>query len=96
MNKHVMALAAALVFGITGPVLAASDSQTVDKTSQEKTVAPERPGEAARPSPGARCPVEPLVLLLDHGPRALSTPHLNRMRTERHEAQVKPCAGVGK
>jgi hypothetical protein len=95
MHKHVMALAAALAFGIAGPVPAA-DPQTADKTTQEKTASPAQSGSAAQPSSAPRCPVEPLVLPLDHGPRAQSTPYLIRLRTERHQAQVKACVGVGK
>lgn len=87
MNKHVLALLAALAFATTGPVLAV-DAQTPP--------VPARPGDASSPSPAPRCPVEPLVLPLDHGPRAQSTPYLNRLRAERHAAQVRACAGVAK
>ncbi|MGH6627507.1 MAG: hypothetical protein ACRECD_13395 [Burkholderiaceae bacterium] len=37
------------------------------------------------------CPPPPLVLPLDHGPRPQTTPYLNRLRKERHEAQLKAC-----
>ena len=36
-------------------------------------------------------PPDPLVLPLDHGPRAQTTPGENRMRKARYEAQVKAC-----
>jgi hypothetical protein len=90
MNKHVLALAAALAFGTAGPILAA-DPQTV-----EKAPTPPRSGDVTQPSSVPRCPVEPLVLPLDHGPRAQTTPYLNRLRAERHAAQVKACTEAGK
>ncbi len=37
------------------------------------------------------CPPEPLILPLDHGPRAQTTPYLNRLRKERFEAEMKAC-----
>ncbi|NUZ08440.1 hypothetical protein HQN59_22065 [Schlegelella sp. ID0723] len=90
MYKHVLALASVLAFGAAGPVLAA-DAQTAEKNSP-----PPRSTDDTQPSPAARCPAQQLVLPLDHGPRAQSTPYLNRLRAERHAAQVKACVAVGK
>lgn len=42
------------------------------------------------------CPPEPLILPLDHGPRAQTTPYLNRLRKERFEAEVKACKEQGR
>lgn len=41
------------------------------------------------------CPPEKLVLLLDHGPRADTTPYLNRLRRERHASQMQACRDAG-
>ena len=43
-----------------------------------------------------RAPPERLVLPLDHGPRAQTTPYLNQQRKERYEMQVKACQGTAK
>ena len=51
---------------------------------------------AATPVSRADCPVPPLVNLLDHGPRAHSTPYQNRLRKERRDAQARACEGVVK
>ncbi|EKD97901.1 MAG: hypothetical protein ACD_23C00683G0005, partial [uncultured bacterium] len=37
------------------------------------------------------CLPQPLILPLDHGPRALTTPYLNQLRKQRFEAEVKAC-----
>ena len=91
MNKLFIALAASLTLGIASPVPA--DAQTTDKAAPDKAAPPAPPREATSPASEPRCRVEPLVLPLDHGPRAQSTPYLNRLRIERHEAQVKACTG---
>ena len=49
-----------------------------------KTTAPAMAGSKG-------CPPPPLVLPLDHGPRAQTTPSQNRLRKERYEAQLKAC-----
>lgn len=39
---------------------------------------------------------DPLVLPLDHGPRAQTTPYLNHQRKERYMAQVQACKEASK
>ena len=39
----------------------------------------------------APCALPPLVLQLDHGPRAQTTPYQNQLRKERHAAQQAAC-----
>ena len=46
---------------------------------------------AAAPDQGKVCPPRALVLPLDHGPRAQTTPYLNQLRKARYEAEVKAC-----
>jgi len=46
--------------------------------------------EAAKAGRGD-CLHQPLILPLDHGPRALTTPYLNQLRKHRFEAEVKAC-----
>lgn len=38
------------------------------------------------------CPPRALVLPLDHGPRATTTPYENQRRRERYEAGLKACS----
>lgn len=42
------------------------------------------------------CPPPALVLPLDHGPHATTTPYENQRRRERYEAQIKACIEVKK
>lgn len=46
---------------------------------------------SAAPDQVKVCPPKKLVLQLDHGPRAQTTPYLNKLRKERYEAEVKAC-----
>ena len=52
--------------------------------------------EAAGPTAAGTCPTEALVLPLDHGLRALTTPQQNRLRMERYEAKLKACKNAAK
>ncbi len=42
-------------------------------------------------TPDQKCAAEKLVLPLDHGPRAVSTPYLNAKRKEQFDAEHKAC-----
>jgi len=53
---------------------------------------PRLPGHRAR----AQSPTEALVLPLDHGLRAQTTPQQNRLRMERYEAKLKACKNAAK
>lgn len=49
---------------------------------------------AALPPTGAgpqKCPTDALVLPLDHGPRAQTTPYQNQQRRDRYAAQLTAC-----
>lgn len=49
---------------------------------------------AALPPTGAgpqKCPTDALVLPLDHGPRAQTTPYQNQLRRDRYAAQLTAC-----
>ena len=46
---------------------------------------------AAKGADAMTCPPDALVLPLDHGPRAQSTPYLNEKRKARFEAEQKAC-----
>lgn len=99
MKKLLISLMGALALGATLPALAGPDWQAIElarKAKQASQLA--HHGDAAeRLAAGpATCPPERLVLPLDHGPRAETTPYLNQQRKERYEAQVKACQGTVK
>lgn len=55
------------------------------------------PGDSQRAYAATRtaCPMpEPLILPLDHGPRADTTPYMNQQRKERYDARVRACEEV--
>lgn len=56
-------------------------------------VAPQAPASAAHASPRCDMP-DRLVLPLDHGPRADTTPYMNQQRKQRYDAQVRACKEV--
>lgn len=51
---------------------------------------------SAAPDQVKVCPPKKLVLQLDHGPRAQTTPYLNQLRKARYEAEVKACKDAPK
>lgn len=95
MKKLLISLVGVVTLSITLPVLAGPDWQAIEharKAKQEAQAA--RHGEAyeAMTPTGAgpvKCPPEAPMVQLDHGPRAQSTPCLNRLRQERYQAQMK-------
>ncbi|WP_288128712.1 hypothetical protein [Thiomonas sp.] len=90
MKQPFLPLIAAIVLGASLPALAGPDFQAIEKARAGRQAA--NTSRVDR-SNGQRvnCPPESLVLPLDHGPRAQTTPGENRMRKARHEAQVKAC-----
>lgn len=51
---------------------------------------------SSAPDPVKVCPPKKLVLPLDHGPRAQTTPYLNQVRKARYEAEVNACKDAAK
>ena len=85
MNKLRITLAGVLALGIPLPAVAGPDFQTMHQIEQAQKA---RQAEAAMEK---ACESGRLVLLLDHGPHATSTPYLNQLRKERFEAEMKAC-----
>lgn len=101
MNKLFIALIGAVTLGIASPTWAGPDWQIIEKARKDKQAMQiERHGdpyETQGPTAAVKkgCP-GPLVLPLDHGPRAQTTPWQNQRLKERHDAQLKACQEAAK
>lgn len=94
MNKPLITLMGALTLGIALPAFAGPDWQAIEQARKAKQATQKaRHGDAmpVKGSDAMTCPPDALVLPLDHGPRAQSTPYLNEKRKARFEAEQKAC-----
>ncbi len=101
MKKLLISLIVALTWGAAWPTFAGPDWQAIEQARKAKQATERQrhaePHEAQGPTAaGPKCPPDTPVLQLDHGPRAQTTPYLNRFRKERYEEQVTACKGVAK
>jgi hypothetical protein len=95
MKKSFLILVGALTLGAALPAMAGPDFQVIEKARKAQQVAAsERRADTLAGKGSPNCPPPPLVLPLDHGPRALTTPGENRWRKARYEAQLKACKNV--
>lgn len=96
MKTSYLPLIAALTLGVSLPALAGPDFQAIEKARAARQAAGAAQAVTTRVDSASgqrvKCLLAPLVLPLDHGPRAQTTPGENRMRKARYEAQVKACA----
>lgn len=92
MKKLIITLISSIVLSAAGPALAGPDWQIIEKARKDKQAAALAAPRASSPGAQGECRVDPLVLQLDHGPRADTSPYINKLRKERHEAQLKACA----
>lgn len=83
----------ALVVSISLPAYAGPDFRIIEKgRSARQAEIQHSPG--LNPKDAAGCPPDKLVLPLDHGPRARTTPYLNERRRQRYEEQMRECEGA--
>ena len=78
----------------TCPRLPGPDWPAIEPARKAKQATQKAGHGDAMPAKGAdamTCPPDALVLPLDHGPRAQSTPYLNEKRKARFEAEQKAC-----
>lgn len=97
MKKLLISIIGALTLSAAWPALAGPDFQAIEKARANRQAALVAQGTStvrvdSTTGQPVRCPPDPLVLPLDHGPRALTTPGENRIRKARYEAQLKACA----
>ena len=93
MKRLFITIIGALALGATAQAMAGPDFKVIEQARKDKQIA-QADTRATQSRDGARsprCPPEPLVLPLDHGPRAQTTPAENQRRKNRYEAQVKAC-----
>lgn len=91
MKKLLNTLIGAVASSPVLPASAGSDWQAIEQARKYKR---EQLAQAEKTSPEARCSAERLVLPLDHGPRAQTTPYLNEKRKASFEAEQKACMGA--
>lgn len=88
MNKLLTTLIGFVAAGVMLPAFAGPDWQAIEQARSSKRI------QLAQTNPdGARqaCTERRLVLPLDHGPRAQTTPYQNEQRRQRFEAEMKAC-----
>ena len=93
MKKLFITLISGLSLGVALPARAGPDWQIIEQARKHKRAQWAALARDAAPATAETigCPPPPLVLPLDHGPRAQSTPYLNQRRKERHIAEVRAC-----
>ncbi len=103
MNKLLVTLISAITLGAALPAVAGPNWHAIEQARKAHQAAQaERTGdlyEASAPTAAGpkKCAMpDPLVLPLDHGPRAQTTPYLNHQRKERYAAQVQACKEASK
>ena len=104
MNKLLVTLISAITLGAALPAFAGPDWHAIEQARKAHHAAPaeQHTGdlyEASAPTAAGpqKCAMpDPLVLPLDHGPRAQTTPYLNHQRKERYAAQVQACKEASK
>lgn len=88
MKKLITTLVGIATLGASLSAFAGPDWQAIEqarKSAHTQTV------NAEKVAPSDKCAEKRLVLPLDHGPRAQTTPYLNRQRKEAFEAEMKAC-----
>lgn len=88
MKKLITTWVGIATLGVSLSALAGPDWQAIE---QARKHAQAQPVKAEAVTPQEKCAQKRLVLPLDHGPRAQTTPHLNRQRKAAFEAELKAC-----
>lgn len=99
MKKLLITVIGSFILAAALPAFAGPDWQIIEKARKDKQAAAQTAPHVSSSGTAAAqgdCHVEPLVLPLDHGPRAQTTPYANEQRRQRHEAQLKACTGTTK
>ena len=88
MKKVLTILICAFGLGAALPALAGPDWQAIELARKNHRA---QVGQMEKLTTDEKCAARRLVLPLDHGPRAQSTPYLNEQRKASFEAELKTC-----
>ncbi len=88
MKRLLNTLVGAVALSAMLPALAGPDWQSIEQARKNKRAQIAR---LEKLTPAEKCAAKRLVLPLDHGPRAQSTPYLNRERRLGFEAELQAC-----
>lgn len=88
MKRILTTLIGALSSSAMLPVFAGPDWQTIEQARKNKRA---QVGQTEKLTPAEKCAAKRLVLPLDHGPRAQSTPYVNEQRKAGFQAESKAC-----
>lgn len=88
MKMLLTTLIGAVALSVTLPAFAGPDWQAIEQARKNKRAQIAR---MEKLTPEEKCATRRLVLPLDHGPRAQTTPYLNEERREGFEPELKAC-----
>jgi hypothetical protein len=88
MKTILTILIGTISLGAALPALAGPDWQAIEQARKNHRA---QVGRMEKLTPDEKCAAKRLVLPLDHGPRAQSTPYLNEQRKASFEAELKAC-----
>lgn len=88
VKKLIAPLIGILAVSAALPAFAGPDWQAIEQACKNAHVQASKMEKAA---PEDKCAEKRLVLPLDHGPRAQTSPYLNQQRKEAFEAELKAC-----
>lgn len=88
MKRIFTILIGAIGLGVALPALAGPDWQAIEQARKNHRT---QVGRKEKLTPDEQCAAKRLVLPLDHGPHAQSTPYLNEQRKASFEAELKGC-----
>ena len=94
MKKILITAAAFWALGASLPAAAGPDFNAIEQARKARQSAQQVDQGKTRGE--LVCPPGELVLPLDHGPRAQTTPYANRLRKERYASQVQACKDAGR
>ena len=88
MRKLVTTLIGTIAIWFTLSAFAGPDWRAIEQARKNAHV---QASKMEKATPEDKCAEKRLVLPLDHGPRAQTTPYLNRQRKAAFEAEMKAC-----
>jgi len=88
MKTRIAIVAGLVALGAMPPAFAGPDWQAVEQARKNDRA---QVAQMEKLTPVEKCATKRLVLPLDHGPRASTTPYLNEQRQASFAAEVKAC-----